>query len=380
MRLLYIYESMARWGGIERVWSDKINWFINNGYDVKLITTQQGKHPIPFDFAPKTQIKDLCIQFHYSYRYKGIRKLWDQWRRLNRFEKLLKQEIKEYNPDIIICVAPLYCPTLVKLKGHIPLIAESHEICLNLCCYPTHSIFKLIQKKIIIKSVTKVDCIVSLTKGDAQDWRKFNNNVKVITNTVHLNPINRLADCTNKHVIFVGRIAEQKGLPALFEIWRNVSKHHPNWILDIYGEGDSASLTEWTNSEIKKHNNIIHHKPTDKIFEKFCESSIFILTSTYEPFGLVIPEAMSCGLPVVSFDGPYGPADILTDGVDGFLVPPGDTKTFADRVCQLMKDQELRKKMGAAGVISSQRYTAENIMPQWVKLFNEIASTRTSAE
>ncbi len=371
---------MARWGGIERVWSDKINWLVNNGFDVKLITTIQGEHPIPYEIDPKVKIKDLHIQFHYSYRYKGLRKIWDQWSRLNRFEKLLQQEIKEYNPDIIICVATLYVQTLVKIKGHIPLIAESHNICLNTFQSFAHPLIQKIQKRQLFKCFPKVDYIVSLTEGDAKEWRKYNNNVRVITNTAHLNPTKRVSDCMSKHVIFVGRIAEQKGLPALFEIWGNVSKRHPDWTIDFYGEGESAALTEWATNEIKKHNSIILHKPTDKIFEKYCESSIFILTSTYEPFGLVLPEAMSCGLPVVSFDSPYGPADILTDGVDGFLVKLGDTKTFADRLCQLMENPELRKKMGAAGVISSQRYTAENIMPQWVKLFNEIASTRTSAE
>lgn len=83
---------------------------------------------------------------------------------------------------------------------------------------------------------------------------------------------------------------------------------------------------------------------------------------------------MSCGLPVVAFNCPYGPADIITDGKDGFLVPLGNTKFFADKVCQLIENFELRKKMGATGIISSQKYATENIMPQWVKLFSKLTS------
>ena len=96
---------------------------------------------------------------------------------------------------------------------------------------------------------------------------------------------------------------------------------------------------------------------------------MLLLTSLYEPFGLVMPEAMSYGLPVVAFDCPYGPSDIITDGVDGFLIKDRSIEGFADRVCQLIEDEDLRRRMGAAGVQSSQRYSAENIMPMWKELF-----------
>ena len=99
---------------------------------------------------------------------------------------------------------------------------------------------------------------------------------------------------------------------------------------------------------------------------------MLLLTSLFEPFGLVLPEAMSCGLPVVSFDCPYGPADIITDGVDGFLIKNRDVQAFADRVCQLIEDKELRVRMGQAAIKSSQRYRADVIMPKWKELFERL--------
>ena len=101
-------------------------------------------------------------------------------------------------------------------------------------------------------------------------------------------------------------------------------------------------------------------------------SSMLLLTSVYEPFGLVMPEAMSCGLPVVAFDCPYGPADIITDGVDGFLVKNRDINEFADRVCQLIENKELRMRMGQATIKSAQRYRADLIMPKWKDLFEQL--------
>ena len=103
-------------------------------------------------------------------------------------------------------------------------------------------------------------------------------------------------------------------------------------------------------------------------------SSMLLMTSIYEPFGLVLPEAMSCGLPVVAFDCPYGPAEIITDGVDGFLIKNRDVENFSNRVCQLIENKNLRIQMGQAAIKSSQRYKADKIMPQWKDLLVSLTS------
>jgi glycosyltransferase involved in cell wall biosynthesis len=156
-------------------------------------------------------------------------------------------------------------------------------------------------------------------------------------------------------------------------IWSQVNEKHPDWQLRIYGDGE---LKEQYMPIIQGMDANIHvFPPTPAIMEKYFESSILILTSLYEPFGLVLPEAMSCGLPVVAFDCPYGPAEIITDGVDGFLILDRNIEAFADRVCQLIEDEALRKKMGKAGVLSSMRYSPEKIMPQWKSLFENLVNS-----
>jgi glycosyltransferase involved in cell wall biosynthesis len=92
---------------------------------------------------------------------------------------------------------------------------------------------------------------------------------------------------------------------------------------------------------------------------------LYFFLPLFEPFGLVLPEAMSCGLPVVAFDCPYGPSDIISDGVDGFLVKDRDVDAFADKVCLLIENEALRRQMGQKGIASAQRYRAEAIMPMW---------------
>ena len=120
---------------------------------------------------------------------------------------------------------------------------------------------------------------------------------------------------------------------------------------------------------------IVVHESTSTIYEEYLRSSMLLMTSRYEPFGLVLPEAMSCGLPVIAFDCPYGPAEIITDGVDGFLIRNRSIEDYVDKVCLLMEDEELRRKMGQEGVHSAQRYNANQVMPQWKQLFEQIIGT-----
>ena len=155
-----------------------------------------------------------------------------------------------------------------------------------------------------------------------------------------------------------------------------VYQRHPDWYLDLYGGGH---LRDELRAEANRlQANVIVHDPARDVFDHYIESSIFVLTSVYEPFGLVIPEAMSCGLPVVAFDCPYGPANIIKDGETGFLIANRNKEAFAERVCFLIESQSLRQKMGKSALESSKRFSAENIMPQWVELFGKLVKSHRS--
>ena len=219
------------------------------------------------------------------------------------------------------------------------------------------------------KALSKADQIVALTHGDAEQWRKINPNVSVIANIVTMNDRDVYSNCEAKRVIFVGRMDSQKGYQYLDAIWRIVEKRHPDWRLDIYGEG--ADQLE-NHNMIPQGRHVYPHPQTLDILEKYKESSILILTSIYEPFGLVMPEAMSCGIPVVAFDCPYGPSEIISDGKDGFLVDCYDVEAFANRLCMLIENEALRKQMGQYAAQSSLRFKKEVIMPQWNNLFKSL--------
>jgi glycosyltransferase involved in cell wall biosynthesis len=220
------------------------------------------------------------------------------------------------------------------------------------------------------RSVKRVQMTVALTNGDAKEWRKLTPKVCVIPNVVHLNESNTFSDCQLKTAIFVGRLCSQKDVFSLLRIWKNVHDQHPDWQLSIFGDGE---LKEEIQHEIDRLAANIHLFPsTINIMEKYKESSLLLMTSSFEPFGLVLPEAMSCGLPVVAFDCPYGPSDIITDGKDGFIIKDRSITEYADKVCQLIENYELRCNMGKAGILSSQKYAASRIMPQWIDLFMQL--------
>lgn len=370
MRLLFIFRSLAVWGGIERVLVDKMNYLASVfGYEVYMLTTCQGDHPVPYHLDSAVHLDDLGIQFHRQYQYRGLRKILDGYERTRLFEKRLSERLLVISPDVIVCTTadPVY--SIAKVKGKIPLIVESHSICSR--TFGEKGLRQRYIAYLLKKGLKQASCVVTLTEGDAVEWRAFHPIVKVIPNIVHLNEGN-ISNLQNKRVIWVGRFDYQKRPMEIIKIWRQIHPVFPDWHLDIYGDGEQKQ--ELQNAISSQYMNIHLHEPTNHIFEAYRNSSILVVTSLYEPFGLVIPEAMSCGLPVISYDSPFGPASIISDGIDGFLVQNNNQEMFINRMFRLMHDEPLRLLMGMNAIESSKRFSSDIIMSKWETLFSELCS------
>ena len=374
MRILYVFRSLAVWGGIERVLVEKMNYLSSvYGYEVYMITSDQGNHPIPYHLEDKVHIEDLNIRFHQQYQYNIVKRQWVAMQLKHIYEQRLGERIQQIQPDIIVCTTADHIDSLVKLKGSIPLVVESHSIYLRTIEDGRFCLQRKWYKHHYLKALSKVDAIVALTEGDATEWRKVHSHVVVIPNMVHLNE-GAVSTLENKRVIWVGRFDYQKRPLEMVKIWEQIQPQFPDWQLDIYGEGEQQQVLEDKVPSLGMNINI--HQPTECIIDCYRESSVLVSTSLFEPFGLVIPEAMSCGLPVVAFDCPYGPSGIVTDGEDGFLIPNRDIRLFVEKVCLLMEDESLRLKLGKAGSASSRRYDASNIIPQWKQLFEQLTKEK----
>ncbi len=371
MRFLYVNDAWAIWGGLERVLIDKMNYLADDeGYEIYTLTYNQGNHPLPFPLSPKIIHRDLNVRLHCQYKYHGLKKYYYKYKLQKSLIQKLQSEIESIKPDVIVCPRIDLIDYIIKAKGGVPLIFESHSSC-KWISYEYEGLKRCFKQYRYKKLVKRPRMVVALTEGDAAEWQKLTPNVCVIPNVVHLNESDTYSDCLTKSVIFVGRFSKQKDICSLLRIWALVHQRHSDWSLNIYG-GYGDEQTALRTEIIQTDANIHVHEPTSDMIEKYKRSSILLMTSLYEPFGLVLPEAMSCGLPVIAFDCPYGPADIITDGVDGFLVRDRNIEVFADKVCLLMENQDLRVKMGKAGIISSRRYDSRLIMPVWKQLFERI--------
>lgn len=370
MKVLYVFRSLAIWGGIERILVEKMNFLSTiYGYDVYMLTADQGNHPVPYFLEECVHLEDLEIRFHQQYQYRFPRRLWVAKRLKHLYEKRLSERIRQIQPDIIICTTAEYIDLLVKLKGSIPLVVESHSICNHTIENGGFWLIRKWYKHHYLEALSKVDVLVALTEYDAIEWRKVHPNVVVIPNFVHLND-GEVSTVKNNRVIWVGRFDYQKRPMEIVRIWQKIYPHFPDWQLDIYGEGEQRQ--ELFDAVNLLNMNIMIHPPTKHILDCYRKSSILVSTSLFEPFGLVISEAMSCGLPVVAYDCPYGPASIISDGEDGFLIPNGDVAAFVDKVALLMRNFELRSEMGKTGLENSKRYDTTHIMPQWKEFFEQI--------
>ncbi len=379
MKIVYVYPQFVHRTGTERVLIDKMNYLAEKeGYEIVMLTYEQGVHPMAYPLSPKVRHVDLNVLFYQCYAYYRLKRFW-VWL---RFDKLLQNRydafMSDFCPDIVITAT--YHAKLLRLITNCPVkysrVLESHidrRFILSNTPDNKKNFFRWLHMMydmyVVKKRARLFDILIALNQEDAIDWSQFLKTT-VIKNVVHLNPTGKYCTHENKNVIFVGRYMTQKGIPDLFNIWQIVFLKHPDWHLHLYGDGVLRDQFEREANRLQA--NIHIHQPDNQIFDRYLECSISVLTSIYEPFGLVMPEAMSCGLPVIAFDCPSGPADIITDGIDGFLIRFRNIEEFADRICQLIESKDLRMKMGKAAIESSRRFSANLIMPQWVNLFEEL--------
>ncbi len=162
----------------------------------------------------------------------------------------------------------------------------------------------------------------------------------------------------------------------MIKAWAKVEKQRPDWTLDIYGQGNQAPYRELMQELGVNESRCRLHGSITEVKNIYQGGSIFTLPSRFEGFGLVIIEAMACGVPVVVFDCENGPRNIITNNQDGILVKPFDVDAYADSLLRLIQDDQLRSQMGKRAYESSQRYFIENIAMQWEHLFDEVMANK----
>ncbi|NEW76875.1 glycosyltransferase family 4 protein [Streptomyces rhizosphaericus] len=221
----------------------------------------------------------------------------------------------------------------------------------------------------------RLDAVTTVTEADARTYRSQMRlpgvRVEAVPNSVPepgLDP----ADGTGKWVVAAGRLAPVKRYDLLIRAFAKVSEARPDWRLRIYGGGAQHAKLRALIDKLGLYNNVFLMGPANPLDPEWAKGSIAAVTSNLESFGMTIVEAMRCGLPVVSTNCPHGPAEIIDNGVDGRLVPTGDTDAIAAALLDLINNDELRQQMGQAALKDSARFDPSRVAGRYETLFSEL--------
>ncbi|MDM1352171.1 glycosyltransferase family 4 protein [Myroides marinus] len=379
MRIVYFIPSLENSGGIERVLGVKTDYLIKQlNYDITIVTyNQENEH---FFFKFNDSIKFIHLKFD-KQPFVSQKNLFKSFLNKRRFQKKYKKKViellKERSFDFAISLG------LGEEKYFLHTIKDGSKKILEF--HFSHyyyyrnvhnaSWIKKIMLSIYLKYLCfvfgKYDAFISLTKEDAREWKKSNNNVYTIFNPLTILP-KKEVNLENKNAVSLGRLVSDKGFDMMIEAWKLVNIKHPDWKLNIFGSGE-------LDSELLKlikinglESIVVLNSTISNVEEAFVESSIYLLSSRNEGLPLSLMESMVFGLPSVSFNCPYGPSELIDDGLSGFLVERDNVVDFARKICILIENSDLRKKMGMKAEIKSREYQLDVIMNEWNNFFNSL--------
>ena len=375
MKIVYSIANIENSGGVERVLSTKANYFSDVlGYEVHIIVLKNTAKPF-FTFSSKIHIHSLGIE-------KMPHKSWMIFGSHSRkvYQQKLFRKLEEIRPDITISVFGLDAEFLYKAKDGSVKVLEFH-FTKNYLRHLGSSIIKdkyrLIRKiwlEFLLKNeefyAKKYNHIVLLTQKDKKLWGN-NPKFEVIPNPLSF-ATGKTAELENKIIVSMGRLVYPKGFQYLIRAFALVKEKYPDWKVKIYGSGQDKDLLQKEINTLSLQENIFLKEPEQDVEFVLLESSLFVLPSLYDGFGLVLTEAMACGVPCVSFDCECGPSEILKDGVDGFLVETGNIQHLAGKMELLMQNKDLRIEMGNKAKENTARFSVSVIMNLWKEYFEQI--------
>lgn len=325
----------------------------------------------------RVSVIELPVNY-YTQDQKGVlNAIWDIFQKRKLHKQKLSDFLENVQPDVVISTGVLvkyFLPTM-KISSNPVFIRELHtdrHYILNSATTWSRKLIALLSEWYDYGwKIHRYDKIVVLTEKEKSGLWKYWNKVVTIPNPLTYET-GLMSDGDSKIVITGGRLAKMKNFSELVEIWVKVSARHPDWLLQIWGIGTERDALENQIQRLGLSNQVSLMGYTSEMPKEMSKASLMVLTSMSESFSLVTLEAMSVGIPTVVYNCPGGIRYLVKDSVTGYLVPLHDDQAFAERVCELIEDEEKRKRMGHAAQKESEQYKIEQIIPYWMELFQEL--------
>jgi len=384
--ILFLLTTADSQAGTERTVINQANALASRGYSVELLSVYNDKYSLGYPLHDSIKRHSLIDLVH-SPEIDGqsalstripyfspsliIRKEWDDQYCAEADDKL-SDFLQASSHDIIIATTPALTAFASEfLPSESIVICQEHRP-------TTRSGSSRIAP--LIAHAARIDCLVSLTHHSTLDISRSaigsaGINLATIPNALPVAEYITSAQEENT-IIASGRLSHQKGFDMLIESARFLADWHPDWKIKIHGEGPKrGELSSLVNSlKLQDFVQLVGH--SSQMESAYAASSLFALSSRYEGQGLVILEAMACGLPVVAFDCYYGPKEMVEDGHTGLLVKPGDTRAFAANLSYLISREEVRRNFSAAAREKVKEFSVDRITDQWCALFESLLQDR----
>ncbi|WP_067931707.1 glycosyltransferase family 4 protein [Alicyclobacillus kakegawensis] len=392
MRITFLIFDIYGMGGTVRTVLNTANYLAAHGQDVEIVSVfRKNKDPF-FPIDPRIRIRVLrnSVAAGQAGGRPGIKQRTLQYLRVPKLRsRLIHRDDEAYDAFSLMSDVKIY--RFLKSLHDGVLITTRPSFNLMAARYVDPRVCRVAQEHLnfdihppglqraIRRLYPRLDHLITLTDDDTATYRRLFDgtglDVRKITNSAPQVSCPQ-SSLDQKAVIAAGRLVPQKGFDLLIEAFARVIERFPDWRLKIYGYGRDKNALQKLILDKHLYNHVFLMGPSRDMQQELAQASIYALSSRFEGFGMVLVEAMQCGVPIVSFDCPKGPAEIVTHGEDGWLVENGNVERFAEALMDLMGDDEKRRRFGQNAMRNVQRFDIQQIGRQWLDLLEDISRKR----
>lgn len=374
MKIRYLLLTAYGMGGTVRTVLNQAGALAAAGHDVEVVGVLRQRRTPRLPIDPRIRLRTLVDEVADP----PNRGFWDRRRarQIPKGERGIRYFDRAVERAVVAYLTELRGGLLVTTRPALNLLAARHAPPSVVRVAQEHMNFASHRRDVqraITKWYRRLDAVVVLTRTDQADYERLLPGARVLRIPNAVRSLDQKpSEQANRIAVAAGRLVAQKGFDLLIPAFAKVAAERPDWQLRIYGDGRRKAELRALIDDLHMYNNIYLMGRTDRMDEELAKASIAVLSSRFEGLPMILIEAMAHALPVVAFDCPTGPGDVVADGVDGLLVPPEDVDGLAQGILHLIDDPPLRRKMGSAALRTATAYGPDAVNPQWESLFTEL--------